>query len=391
MHFDLSTLYHLATGTLLLSAGMTLWERQARPERAAELAILSAGYTALALGCILATVRTKFPGGLGAASSNIVILGGYLLILSAVARLSDRQYKLGSFVLLVSAALPWLLASGRWEASLWSYISALPIAMVCSVTAWAVLRSSKLCSLRSSRVIVAVAVIHALLYIGRAFILPILAASFGPDIVAIAGKVTMYEGVLYSVGFPMALLALIREEAHAQLLDVSRTDHLTGLANRRWFFEQGEQLIRGASPDRCICMLAFDLDHFKSINDRFGHAIGDDVLRLFAQAVRSKTGPDVLVARTGGEEFVALLPDHGSLRAMRVGEAIAASFSQAVALSSQCLGLTATVSIGVARFRDDGATLSDLLSAADRALYVAKERGRDRIEFASLTRSARAC
>lgn len=384
MHFDLSTVYLLAIGTLLLSAGMTLWERQARPERATELHILAGGYTALAFGCALATARSQIAGGIGAALSNIVMLAGYLLILSGVAQLSGRQYRRVSFALLVSAALAWLVANGRWEASLWSYISALPIAIASGVTSWEAWRSADLLSFRSRRVIVVLTAIHALLYAGRTFVLPLLAARFGPDIVSIAGKATMYEGVLYSVGLPMALLALIREEAHGRLLDASRTDHLTGLANRRWFFEEGERVIRNAPADRSLSLLAFDLDHFKSINDRFGHATGDEVLRTFARAVTSKAGSSALLARIGGEEFVALLPDQGSLFAMRVGEAIAASFSQAVALSSQCVGLSATVSIGIARLGDDGASLSDLLAAADRALYVAKDRGRNRVELASL-------
>lgn len=391
MHFDLSTLYLLAIGTLLLSAALTLWERQARPERSAEFDILAGGYTALAFGCALATARSQFPAGLGAPLSNIVMLAGYLLILNGVAQLSGRRYHRASFALLVWAALAWVIAGGRWEASLWSYISALPIAVASGATAWEAWRSGVLRAFRSRQIIVALTAIHALLYAGRAFVLPLLVAHFGPDVASIASTVTMYEGVLYSVGLPAALLALIREEAHGELLDASRTDHLTGLANRRWFFEEGERVIRNAAACQPLCLLAFDLDHFKSINDRFGHATGDEVLRLFARAVGSKASPSALLARTGGEEFVALLPEHGSLHAMRVGEAIAASFSQAVALSSQCVGLRATVSIGVARLGDDGASLGDLLAAADRALYVAKERGRDRVELASLASFARAC
>jgi diguanylate cyclase (GGDEF)-like protein len=391
MHFDLSTLYFLAVGTLLLSACMTLWERQARSERASELDILAGGYTALAFGCALATARSQISGGLGAALSNIVMLGGYLLILNGVAQLSGRQYRGASFALLVSAALAWAIAGGRWEASLWSYISALPIAIASGVTSWEAWRSGALRSFRSRQIIVALTAIHALLYAGRVFILPMLVARFGPELASVASKVTMYEGVLYSVGLPAALLALIREEAHGQLLDASRTDHLTGLANRRWFFEEGERVIRDAPAHRSLSLLAFDLDHFKSINDRFGHATGDEVLRLFARAAGSKACASALLARTGGEEFVALLPDHGSLHAMRVGEAIATSFSQAVALSSQCVGVRATVSIGVARFGDDGDSLGDLLAAADRALYVAKDLGRNRVEFASSASFARAC
>jgi diguanylate cyclase (GGDEF)-like protein len=387
---DLLTLYFLAIGTLLLSAGMTLWEWQARPERSKELRVLAAGYATLAVGCALATFRSHLTG-FGPGLSNISMVAGYLLILHGVASLSERNYRLESACMLVALSLTWVIGGDRWKDGLWSYVSAFPIAVASGLTAWEMLRSDQLRSIRSRRVVAAITAGHALFYAGRTFALPWLTAFFGPAVLSVAGKVTMYEGVLYSVGLPMALLALIREEAHDQLLEASRTDYLTGLGNRRWFFEEGERLLRARNPGQPISLLAFDLDHFKSINDRYGHAKGDDVLRLFADIAQSMTGPGTILARVGGEEFVALLPGHSRLPAREVGQAVGRHFAQTVAHNSKGIGVEATVSIGLAEFGSHGTDLADLLSAADRALYVAKSRGRNRIEVAPAGDLALAC
>jgi diguanylate cyclase (GGDEF)-like protein len=338
MQFDLLTLYYLAIGTLVLSAALTMWEREAQPRRSSELRLLAGGYAVLAIGCILATTRALLPDGLGAALSNIVITSGYLLVLHGVALFTGVRYRRASLGLLFVLVLAWAIGGAKWENHSWSYISAFPIALACGATALEVLRCGGLRNFRSRRVIVAASGGHALFYAARAFILPFLVARFGQDALTIASKVTMYEGVLYSVSLPMSLLALVREEAHDQVLNASRTDYLTGLANRRWFFGEGERVIRDATANPSITLLAFDLDHFKTINDRFGHAAGDEVLEVFAQTVLGKVGSEAVVGRLGGEEFAALLPAHTSLHSLKVGQAIAASFSQAVAHNSKYVG-----------------------------------------------------
>lgn len=391
MHFDLLTLYYLAIGTLLLSAALTLWERQAHPQRSRELRIAASGYAVLAIGCGLATLRAHFPGALAPAISNIVMTSGYLTVLHAVARINGRTYQAASAMLVLALAAIWVAAGSAGAQQVWNHISAAPIALVSWMTAREVRNSRHLRGLRSRHVFVAVSGGHALFYAARACILPLLAAWFGPDMLAAAAKVTMYEGVLYSVGLPMALLGLVREEAHDRILGASRTDYLTGLANRRWFFEQGGRIIREGAADQPLSLLAFDLDYFKSINDRFGHAAGDEILQLFARSLQAKAGPDAVLARIGGEEFAALLPGCGAQTAMLVGQAIARSFRQAVAGDPRFGGLNATVSIGVAEHPFDGAGLGELLSSADRALYIAKARGRDRIELAPPPELALAC
>jgi diguanylate cyclase (GGDEF)-like protein len=152
----------------------------------------------------------------------------------------------------------------------------------------------------------------------------------------------------------------------------AQTDALTGLVNRRSFEERVAVILR-AKPNVTIAIL--DLDHFKKLNDTHGHAVGDDALRVFARVARSfAAAHSGLAARLGGEEFVIQLPGgHGASHAT-IFEELRASLRAAVT-SSACPEFT--VSIGVAAFPDHGSNLSELLLAADRALYQAKSRGRD--------------
>ncbi|KQR85369.1 diguanylate cyclase [Burkholderia sp. Leaf177] len=382
MHFDLLTLYFLIIGTLFASSGMTLWEHRTHSRRSKELKILAAGYATLAIGCAAATVRTKLPGATGSAVSNLVIVTGYLLLLQGVASLSGRRYRNSSIALLILLALTWAVAGAHWMNSVWYYASAIPIALASGATSFELFRCHAMKHMQSRRIAVWVTGIHTILYAARASILPWLAARYGQDVVSIASNITMYEGVLYSVVLPMTLLRLIREETHEELVRDSQTDYLTRLGNRRWFFEESARVIRDAEPRGPISLLAFDLDLFKTINDRYGHKTGDEVLKAFSDIARSVMDSDAILARIGGEEFAALLPRHNGLRAKEVGETVARRFAETIPHRIDGLAIQATVSIGLAQFGAEASTLADLLAAADAALYNAKSLGGNQLVLA---------
>ncbi|QQC66245.1 GGDEF domain-containing protein [Paraburkholderia ginsengisoli] len=381
MHVDLITLYLLAIGTLLASAGMTLWEHRTHPKRSRELKILAAGYATLAIGCAAAAFRRGLPGVTGSALSNLIIVSGYLLILHGVASLNRRQYRVGSIVMLGLLALAWAIAGTPWQTVMWDYVSALPIAIACGMTSRELLRNDGMKSLQSRYIAVIVSGGHALFYAFRALILPWLVAWHGRDMLLVLSQITMYEGVLYSVILPMTLLTLIREEAHGQLLQESQTDYLTGLGNRRWFFETGARVIRDGTVSRPVSLLAFDLDHFKTINDRYGHETGDQVLKSFGEVARNALGPEAMLARIGGEEFAALLPGHDGPRAQQVGEALVRRFAGTISHRTNGVEIRATVSVGLAQSGSATPMLTDLLAAADQALYRAKSLGGNRLEW----------
>lgn len=382
MHVDLYTLYLLVIGTLLASAGMLYWEHRTNSRRAKELGILATGFATIAVGCTVVLLRGHLPAVLGPGLSNFIILGGYLLVLHGVAAFSGRRYRLVSIGLLAVTVLLWAAAGTRWQGIMWSYISAAPIAAVAALTAWEMWRCTPMKPLTPRRFVIAVASIHALFYAFRALILPWLVDVYGSVVQLAASNITMYEGVLYSVLLPMALLKLVREEAHGQLLREAQTDYLTRLGNRRWFFEEGARLLHAHAKQGPVAVLAFDLDHFKSINDRHGHQAGDLVLKAFADIARSVAGPGVLLARIGGEEFAALLTGEEARRAQALGVAIAQRFADMYSEDIDRRAIRATVSIGLAWFDHNAPPLADSLAAADRALYRAKSLGGNRLELA---------
>jgi diguanylate cyclase (GGDEF)-like protein len=158
---------------------------------------------------------------------------------------------------------------------------------------------------------------------------------------------------------------------------LATVDELTALANRRHANEvlSAEEQRLNAQPG-AICIALLDLDYFKSVNDRFGHAGGDAVLRAFADAVRPELRARDLLARWGGEEFLLLLPDTGLRDAERVLARMAQRFAHADIPG--LAGVTITFSAGVVA-RAGGERLADTIQRADKALYTAKSTGRNRI------------
>jgi diguanylate cyclase (GGDEF)-like protein len=189
-----------------------------------------------------------------------------------------------------------------------------------------------------------------------------------------------FAGLIYAVGVAIFLVAMLRERSEARHKAAAQLDPLTGLANRRTFIRRAERLLERASRDGApASLIAFDLDRFKAINDTYGHAAGDRVLCVFADALSRMLRPNDIAARMGGEEFAVLLSERSGPAAVAVAERIRAVFQgDGEFVDGQQIG--ATVSIGVATAR--GAALSGMLAVADRALYQAKRMGRNRVVVA---------
>ncbi len=252
MQIDLHTLYCLIVGTVLVAAATMLWERQAHKRRARELGIWAGAFLAFAAGLVVSINRAALPGILGSALGNLLIVSGYLMILHGVALLDGRARLRLPLAVLAVLALLWATLGVRFPVVLWTYVGSLPIALACGLTAWRLLRSRTARAFRARRLAIAVAGGHALFYLARALVTPVLVALYGDWLMPVFGKMTMYEGVLYSVAMPMGLIALVREEAQASALAAARTDYLTGLQNRHGFFEDGARLLddrpRHSSP-----------------------------------------------------------------------------------------------------------------------------------------------
>ena len=193
-----------------------------------------------------------------------------------------------------------------------------------------------------------------------------------------------FEALLFTISIAFILLAMAKERTELRHRTAAMVDPLTGIANRRAFLHEAQLLAkRHKTRPRPTAVLLVDLDHFKSINDRFGHALGDRVLEIFTESARQSVRASDLIGRLGGEEFAAILVDTNKDNALEVAERIRAGFAEA-ALEVDSRPVGATVSIGLVHCQEAVLDLTELLAQADQALYVAKERGRNRVEVASL-------
>ena len=253
------------------------------------------------------------------------------------------------------------------------------------VAAYAALTASELWSERRRAVqrrwpAVLVPMLH-----GFVLMLPILLGDLlrpHDDTFSASAWVTLFsvELVLYSIGTVFVIFVLVSERTVTAHKTAASVDPLTGMFNRRGFAEACSRVIeREANAGRPVTVLIFDIDHFKSINDRFGHPAGDEILKLFSAVVINTLRISDLSGRVGGEEFAALLPcslEDGVIAAERVREV----FEDSGVVADEG-PVDTTVSIGVAG-GPAGTELEVLLAAADAALYKAKRSGRNRVEAA---------
>jgi diguanylate cyclase (GGDEF)-like protein len=378
MSLDTSTLYLVATlvaallGVLLLYFG--------RQENIVALTWWGAAYV---LGAASVAAWTLANSRLGAGPALMLNAIGMLacgMVWNAARVFHGRPT---SWPGIAFGALVWLAALAMLKADAYAMRITIGAAIV---AAYAALTAGELWSERRKSMkrrwpTIAIPVLH-----GFVLMLPILIGDLmrGDDRAfaeSIWVSVFAIELVLYAVGTVFIIFMLVSERTVSAHRVAASMDPLTGVFNRRGFAEATGRIIeREASAGRPVTVMILDIDHFKSINDRFGHPAGDQILKEFAATLTNTLRMTDLCGRIGGEEFAALLPcsmDEALIAAERVREAFATS-----GLVVDDAPLETTVSIGVAG-GPAGTELEVLLAAADTALYQAKRAGRNRVASAS--------
>jgi len=187
------------------------------------------------------------------------------------------------------------------------------------------------------------------------------------------------ETLLYAIATAFIILTMAKERSERIHRTAATIDPLTEIFNRRALLDAGRRILgRMAWDKQPVSVLMFDLDYFKKINDRFGHAIGDRALQTFAETAAARLRATDIIGRLGGEEFAAVLPATSILSAAVAAERVRSAFEIAAA-EIDGLPVGGTVSIGAAATEDPDFGLDQLLELADKALYAAKASGRNRI------------
>jgi diguanylate cyclase (GGDEF)-like protein len=185
-------------------------------------------------------------------------------------------------------------------------------------------------------------------------------------------------GLMIIITYFMTLrLAINLDKAQSRLQTMALTDELTGLNNRRQVMARlEEEFQRAIRLAESICLITLDIDHFKKINDTYGHPFGDQVLKRVAESMLSSVRPYDIVGRIGGEEFLIVAPATPAHEAVSLAERIVSTI-YLTTIEENETRVSVTASAGVAVIRREDANIDELLRRADYALYQAKARGRN--------------
>jgi diguanylate cyclase (GGDEF)-like protein len=338
-----------------------------------------------AYGCILFALQTFLRPAFGIPMANGLILLGTAGCWRAMRQFYGQRETVLLLlpVVLGTVGVAWF-AGPQPSLVARVVVASLALAVMLVGSAWTILAATRRAPVLSARVLAGIfgaLAVFMLLRVGY-FMLSPRAASSVMDARSWMNAITpMLASVLPVIG-TTGFLLLCADRIRRQWERAASTDYLTGLANRRTLAADGARWLQQTTRDgRTLAVALLDIDHFKTINDRFGHDAGDLALIHVTQRLRAVCDDGYLLARQGGEEFVAVLALDGDAQALVVAEQL----REAVRGQPFHHGeetLTITVSIGLAVRRDTDRSLDDLLRRADAALYRAKRGGRDRVESA---------
>lgn len=320
------------------------------------------------------------------AVANICVATGFLLMERGVRQFTGRPAPWWVYALLVLGVvgLSWLGLTPQYGALRVAMVSGL-VALLCALTAWNIYAYARRAGLGFGHWLAVPLLAGAVVFATRsaqAVVSPYtVAAERAANSSLNIGSAVVF--LVTALVFHLALVALVGMRLTAELRRLSRLDGLTEVFNRRAIEEQlHDEARRAVRSQRPFSVLMIDADYFKDINDRFGHAAGDDALRHLARIMRAQMRDVDRIGRFGGEEFVALLPGTASTEALSAAERLRdALLRRPWAWEGESMSLT--VSIGVAAWRGPQDEVASLLKRADAALYRAKSLGRDRFELGS--------
>ncbi len=380
MRLDTPTLFLITVVvTFMVGVLFLLSWGQARNTRA--LAIWGVAHLSGAGASALLCLRNTIPDFLSIGLGNAVMLAAYGLIWSGVRAFEGRRplhlaALSGGLLWGIACLVPAFYGSLPARIMLASSIAGLFCAL-CAAEIWRG-RREPLASRWSAIVLMAA---YGLLYWVRvplALLAPLPPATRSQDSPWLA--ILCFAGVLFTVAIAFVFMAMTKERAELKQRLAAETDSLTGLANRRAFVGRAQAHLAGRT--RPVSLILFDLDHFKAINDTYGHSVGDGVLVAFGHAANTVLPEGALVGRMGGEEFACMLVGCDAEAATRAAEQVRITIAKIALVAYPRLRIR--VSAGVATTRPGAANgFDDLMRRADAALYEAKDAGRDRVVTAA--------
>lgn len=365
-----------STVTLVIAVALSLaWLQDSRPPG------LGVWCLALWIGTaasVLLGLRTLIPFDLSIGVGNMLGAAAYSTMWVGSCDFEGRQRPWG---VALAAPLIWIvlffgLPSVHDDVNGRIVLMSVLVGVYAGATGFEVLRGNRAEPLPIRKLAVVVFTTHALVYLAR---IPLVISSplqfVNGSGYSMSYALITFELFVHTMCTAVIILALIKERAEARYRHASERDSLTGTFNRRSFFERVEKSLAKRPAGT---MLLLDIDHFKSVNDGYGHLVGDRILVAFSKCVTEALGGDPIFGRFGGEEFAVFLPHADLAEGIVVAECLRECVSRtSVVHMGNRIGIT--VSIGVADAAAVATDFDALIGAADLVLYEAKREGRNRI------------
>lgn len=358
--------------------------------RERSLLLWSAGFAVIAVGSVLALLRSSGFVFVGIWFSNGLLIVAHALFLAGVVAFRRARLPRAWWWWLAAVWLAMLLLpDGPWWSKTMLGVQSLLIAAI-TLRAGLLLRPQAGAALSvGAAQLRCVLWAHGLFYLAKAA--SVVALDAFVNLASFRGvviQVSLVEGVMATMLLAMSMTGTERYRREERIAQIAALDPLTALNNRRALYLRAPALLEQASPTRPGALLLMDIDHFKQVNDLHGHDAGDRLLITLSNLIRSTLPSGALAARLGGDEFVILLRDTSAPAAQALGQELREAFAE------QASAMFATpepvsLSIGAALFDQPDAELSHWLKRADEALYASKRKGRDRMELVMPTLAGR--
>lgn len=372
MALDAPTLF-VAAGLCSVALSILLLLSWTQDRQTTALYWWSATFAIAAVGLAVYSTGETYDS-FGREAGNAIFLVSFGLGYAAACRFNGRT---PSLAIVVAGPLAWVLAITTLELSFAARVVYTSI-LLCgygTVTSWVLWRGEPLLFQRMAAI---AATIQTLFFIGRMASGPSIVINGDDTLGGVWASIVGACTLLYVCGYGFTVVAMTKERSDRANRRAALSDPLTGVGNRRGFLAEAEKLIAQARSAP-VALLLFDLDHFKAVNDRHGHGIGDDVLVGFCDVLRAELPAAAVIGRMGGEEFAVAIAGAEAARALDIAEAVRQRFARDWGVRDG-IAIEATVSAGIAADPLGTAGLVTLLSRADGALYRAKAAGRDRVE-----------
>ena len=351
----------------------------------------TAGTAASAAGFLLVVLRNAIPAFFTIVLANVLILAGAMLYFEGARRfrgaVAVRAFD-ASLVLVMASSLSYYTFVDD-HVGMRIIIASLLLAVIFGTGAIEFIRHAPEGLRTTSRITGGMFAIHGLFLVLRALLTaldPGVHDLFFPTAIQKATfLLPMFLGIAWTFGFLILNSQRLEADltrAQVKLQELAMTDFLTGIANSRSFFENGErEILRAKRYGHAFALLLLDLDHFKAVNDTRGHAAGDKVLVSLAGICKHLLRDIDIFARLGGEEFVIILPETDLAGASATAERLRSAIAESeIAAGGDVLHIT--VSIGVTELSPEDDQVETVLKRADKAMYQAKKNGRNRIAAA---------